>query len=69
MSSFLTNYGPSILALIMAALSVFQPQVQGFVSAHPAVSTGIGALYAILTHVLPGSPLGGGTLGITPPKA
>jgi len=66
--SFLTNYGPSLVAIIMAVLSAFQPQVQGFVTSHPAVSTALGALYAILLHVMPGSPLGGGTLGITPPK-
>jgi len=68
MATLLTNYGPSVLALLSAVAVSFAPQEQAFVTAHPAVSTVIAALYAILTHALPGSPLGGGTIGIVPPK-
>jgi hypothetical protein len=69
MLALLSNYGPTAVAIITALLAAFQPQVQAFVVAHPAVATAIGSIFGILAHSLPGSPLGGGTLGITPAAA
>ena len=47
------KYLPSVVAALVALLGVFADPVQGFVSAHPAVSTVLGALMAILAHLAP----------------
>lgn len=62
MSAFLTNYLPSLVAALTAILSIFSPQVSGLISTHPSIAAGLAALYAILTHILPGSPVPGSTL-------
>jgi hypothetical protein len=59
MGSFLANYLPSLVAALIAVLSIFSGQVQSLIVAHPAIGASLAALYAILTHVLPGSPLPG----------
>ncbi len=71
MQSFLINYMPTIIALAGSAAVAFVPGADKYISAHPAASTFIASAYAILAHMIPGSPLGGGTLsvGVTPPPA
>lgn len=53
MSSFLTSYLPSIVSALIAVLSIFSTDVQGLITSHPAIATSLGALYAILAHLLP----------------
>lgn len=62
MSSFLANYLPSIISALIAVLSIFSSDVQGLIATHPAIATALGALYAILTHIIPGSPVPGSQL-------
>lgn len=52
MSKF-TSYLPSIISALLAVLGIFSTDIQGLITAHPAVATGLGALYAILSHLLP----------------
>jgi len=52
----MTKWIPSILAALGAAGAVFVPGAQAFLIAHPAASTAVSLLYAILAHVLP-SPM------------
>jgi hypothetical protein len=59
MSSFLMNYLPSAVAALVSILTIFQPTIQGLVASHPAIAASLGALYAILTHIIPGSPIPG----------
>jgi len=59
MSSFLANYLPSIISALIAVLSIFSSDVQGLIVSHPAIAAALGSLYAILTHILPGSPVPG----------
>lgn len=51
--SFLTSYLPSIVSALIAVLSIFSADIQGLITAHPAIATSLGALYAILSHLLP----------------
>jgi len=50
------KYLPTIIAIATGLASILAPQLQAFVAHHPAVSSSLLALYAILTHLLP-SPL------------
>jgi len=56
MSTFLTSYLPSIVSALVAVLSIFSADVQGLISSHPAIASSLGALYAILAHLMP-SPI------------
>ena len=69
MQSFLINYLPSIIALAGSAAVAFVPGADKYITTHPAASTFVASAYAMLMHMIPGSPLGGGTLsvGVTPP--
>lgn len=49
----LIKYLPSIIAVLVGALSVLLKPIQGWISVHPAVATILAALYAVLAHVLP----------------
>ena len=51
--SFLTSYLPSIVSALIAVLSIFSSDIQALITAHPAIATSLGALYAILAHLLP----------------
>ena len=51
--SFLTSYLPSIVSALIAVLSIFSADIQGLITSHPAIATSLGALYAILSHLLP----------------
>ncbi len=53
MSSFLTSYLPSIVSALIAVLSIFSTDIQGLIMSHPAIASSLGALYAILAHLLP----------------
>ena len=62
MSAFLTNYLPSLVSALVAVLSIFSGDVQGLIVSHPAIAASLGALYAILSHIIPGSPVPGSSL-------
>jgi hypothetical protein len=47
----------SLISLGVAALSIFAPQLQHLISAHPAVTGVVGSIVAIINHLLP-SPTG-----------
>jgi hypothetical protein len=51
--SFLTSYLPSIVSALIAVLSIFSADLQALITSHPAIATSLGALYAILSHLLP----------------
>ena len=51
--SFLTSYLPSIVSALIAVLSIFSTDIQALITSHPAIATSLGALYAILSHLLP----------------
>jgi hypothetical protein len=44
---------PSILAALAALLTVFAPQLQSLISAHPSVAAVLMSLYSIMAHLLP----------------
>lgn len=46
----------TILPLLLGALTAFSGDIQSYVAAHPALMTGLGALYAALAAIMP-SPL------------
>jgi hypothetical protein len=47
------NWWPSVLAAVVAVVTAVAPWLQTLVSHHPALAAVLGALYAILAHVLP----------------
>lgn len=47
------NWLTSIIALVGAAVSIFTPQIQTGISAHPTVAAIIAAVYAIFAHIMP----------------
>lgn len=51
--AFIQKYWPSILPAIVAVWGIYGTQVQHLVSSHPEVSAVVGALYAILAHLMP----------------
>jgi hypothetical protein len=51
--SFLTTYLPSLLAALMAVLSIFSGQIQSVIAAHPSIAAALAAVYAIIAHILP----------------
>lgn len=51
------TYLPTIIAAVMALVTVFTPQLQDYISAHPAVAAVIAAAGAIAAHLAP-SPRG-----------
>ena len=52
----MSKWIPSIIGAIGAAFSVFVPEIQSLLAAHPAVSGAIMFIYSIFAHILP-SPL------------
>lgn len=51
------NWLMSIISLATAAATIFAPQLQHLVSAHPAIFAGIAGAVATVNHILP-SPTG-----------
>lgn len=49
---------PSLIALATAALTIFSPVLQGYVSAHPSVSAVLAAVYAVIAHLMPSPKVG-----------
>lgn len=50
------NWWKSLVSLAVAAVSIFTPQLQGAIAAHPAISASIASAFAIWSH-LSASPL------------
>ena len=44
---------PSVLAIATGFIAVLEPQIQGYISAHPAVASVLGALAVIAAHFAP----------------
>lgn len=57
--SWFKSWLPTLVAIGGAALAIVAPPLQAVIAAHPAVSIGLSALYAILSHLLP-SPVASG---------
>lgn len=49
----MTKWLPTIVTLIVTLIGVFTPQVEAFVSAHPAVAALLAGVYAIVKGLLP----------------
>lgn len=47
------KWWPSIMAAIVAVLGTFEPSIQVYVSAHPAIAVALAALATILAHISP----------------
>lgn len=47
------NWLKSIASLAAAAATIFLPQLQGVVAAHPAIVSGIWSAFAIWLHISP----------------
>lgn len=59
--ALLKKYWPEIVLIVTGIWSTTGPQIQAFVTAHPQVSTVIGVIVAIGTHLLP-SPVASKTV-------
>jgi phage-related protein len=51
--NFFITYLPSLVAALIGVLSVFNADIQGIITAHPAIASSLAALYAILSHLMP----------------
>ena len=51
------NWAMTLVALAGSAVTIYLPQIQHGIAAHPQVATVIAAIYAILAHISP-SPMG-----------
>ena len=51
------NWLMSIISLGAAAATIFTPQLQHLISAHPTIGTVVASIFAIFAHVMP-SPTG-----------
>jgi hypothetical protein len=51
------NWLMSLIALAGSAATIFTPQIQHAVAGHPAIASVLGALFAVVAHVMP-SPTG-----------
>lgn len=49
---------PTVVTAILGVVAAFSPQIQDVLSAHPAISVVLGAVYAIIKGLLP-SPVAG----------
>jgi len=49
----MTKYLASIVAVVTAVLAVFEPNVQAFITGHPAVAAVIASVGGIIAHLLP----------------
>ena len=58
MAKFIPSFIPILIALAVAVA----PYIQAWMGAHPMAMTLLGALYAVLTHLLP-SPVAQKELG------
>lgn len=53
MTSVFVELLPGIVTALLAALSIFQPSIQGAITAHPVAAVLIAALYAIVKWLMP----------------
>ena len=49
---------PSVGALVVSALTIFTPEIQTYITAHPSVAAALLSAYSIFTHIMP-SPIQG----------
>ncbi len=49
----MVKFLPSVLPAALAVLSVFEPSIQGWLVAHPAIAAVAGAAVMVVNHVLP----------------
>lgn len=49
----MSKYLPSLLAAASALLTIFAPQLQALISAHPSVAAVLAGVAVIISHLLP----------------
>lgn len=52
----MVKFIPSFVTLALTAASLFAPQIQAFVTAHPSAAAGLAGVYALIKGLLP-SPI------------
>lgn len=51
--SKLIKFSPSIFAALVGLISLFEPQLQAIIVAHPAIASVLASVSVIVSHLLP----------------